>query len=88
MKINIEQLENILIAHWTEFLNPREIIKLINSQPQFVDTNLIKNIKITRFELSNNKFIIWVEFEYNSSNALLELESDIFNELNIKNILF
>jgi hypothetical protein len=87
MKINKEQLETILIAHWTEFLNPREILNMISTQTDLTIKNSIKNVKVTRCEFINNKFIIWVEFNYNLENILLELETDYFNNIIIKNIL-
>lgn len=87
MKINKEQLETILIAHWTGFLNPREIIDMISTQTELTDKNSIKNIKVTRCEFMNNKFTIWIEFNYNLENILIELETDYFNNIVIKRIL-
>lgn len=87
MKINKEQLEKILIAQWTEFLNPREIITLITNNQNFTNKTLINNIKVTRCEFFKNKLTIWIEFNYNQKDNLIELETDEFNNINIINII-
>lgn len=87
MKINKEQLEKLLIAHWTEFLNPREIITMIVTQTKLVRKELIQNIKITRFEFFNNYFTIWVEFSYDSENILLEFKNNHLNDLILMKIV-
>lgn len=87
MKINKEQLEKILIAQWTEFLNPREIITLITTNQNFTNKTLINNIKVTRCELFNNKLTIWIEFKYNQKDNLIELQTDEFNNINIIKII-
>lgn len=87
MKINKEQLERLLIAHWTEFINPREIINIITTQTKLVKKELIQNIKITRFEFYNNCFTIWIELSYNSENVLLEFQNNHLNDLILKKIV-
>lgn len=73
MKINKNSLQTLLIRNWTEVICPRQLLNYIHTNYNKKD---VKNLKITRFELLNEKFIIWVEFFIQDSNILFEFETD------------
>jgi hypothetical protein len=64
MVVNIEKLERILIAKWAEFLDVREIMKLVEKQAKVhlsVETLEVQRVTVSRFELSEDGFLVWVE---------------------------
>jgi len=71
MVVNIEKLERILIAKWAEFLDVRELMKLVEKHAKIhlsVDTLEVQRVTISRFELSEDGFLVWVESVVNLPN--------------------
>jgi hypothetical protein len=61
--IDTEKLEKLLIANWTAFLQPREILKFVIEQAKTVNIDSpISNLSISRFELNDYGFLVWIEF--------------------------
>ena len=80
MKINLEKFETILLRHWTEFIDVRELLSV---ETQFVKTHLnidghIKQLTISRFELTDHGFIIWIECSLKYLNKFVNITSEIF----------
>lgn len=65
IKVDTYKLEKTFIAHWTEFIDIREIRNFcLNIIDNFCNINKpynIKQLSISRFENENNNFIVWVE---------------------------
>ena len=61
--INSENLEKLLSSRWTEFLDIRKIMAFTR---QIADEKLglksVHNISISRFEIKEIGFILWIEF--------------------------
>jgi len=55
--INKEKLENLLVAHWTEFINIQELLKYLGHP-----NKKVQKLTISRFERTNTGFIVWLEF--------------------------
>jgi len=73
--INTEELEKILVANWTAFLQPREILKFTIEQAKTVNIDSpIGNLSISRFELKNYGFLIWIEFSSNQTKGTIEAQ--------------
>ena len=67
MIIDTIELEKILIANWTAFLNPREMIKIATEQARKNNMNgPINGLTVSRFELNSNGFLVWMEFSANN----------------------
>lgn len=84
MKINKEKLHKLLVSNWTEIISVHDIISYIST---LYEKDQIKNIQITRFELIDQKFVIWVEFYYKNNNILLEFVTDSNYNLFLKSIV-
>jgi len=84
MKINKEKLQKLLVSHWTEVIPVQELMSYIHT---VYEKDQIKNIQITRFELINQKFVIWVEFYYNNNSILFEFITDSNYNLLLKSIV-
>ena len=68
-----DKLEKLLISRWADFLDIRKLLKFaknISDMAYSHSTNTIKNIKISRFELKENGFIIWLETTFLTSSNL------------------
>lgn len=85
------KLEKLLIKHWTEFIEPKEIINLARSTAErqlgYSPPN-IQNLKITRFELVNSNFVIWIDFIIKNQNSNVNTTIEILCDFKgvIKNI--
>lgn len=56
--IKKNDLEKLLVSHWTEILDYR---LLLDSLRELVVPNKIKSYKITRFDIFPQGFALWVE---------------------------
>lgn len=85
MKINIIELEKILLANWTAFLNPREIISFITAETtKNNETNdPISSLTVSRFELTQNGFLIWIDFKSNNKQTTLEVLLKLNGEIKL-----
>ena len=83
--LNKTKFEQLLIAHWTEFLNAREILDFVAGQAQssLKVNGPINKVTLTRFELDGNGFILWFEFE-TSQKVHATLEARLTCEGEIK----
>jgi len=62
--LNVEKLETLLRSSWDQFLNIRELREIVKTTiiEKIGYPNLqVKKFSISRFELVNNGFLIWIE---------------------------
>ena len=62
--LNVEKLETLLLSSWDQFLNIRELREIVKTTiiEKIGYPNLqVKKFSISRFELVNNGFLIWIE---------------------------
>lgn len=63
--IDKTKLENLLIAHWTEFLRASELMKLSKNlliKHYDLSSNCqIFQLKLSRFEIAPEGFLLWLE---------------------------
>lgn len=80
-----DKLEKFLIKHWTEFIEFKEIIKIASStveqQLGFKPPN-IQNLKVTRFEVVNSNFVIWLDYIVNYKETPVNITLEILIGLN------
>jgi len=80
--LNIQELEKLLIANWTAFLNHREIFKILTDQTKNNTINgPINGLTVSRFELKPKGFLIWMEFNSNQVAYTTELILNFDGEL-------
>ena len=74
--INSEKLEKILVAHWTEFMDVRELMSSASSVISNLEEKQCKVNKLTisRFELVEDGFIVWLECKVGDDSYTVELE--------------
>lgn len=58
--LNIENFEKLLLKNWTHFIDYKKLISLIALNFSF--PTQITQVKLSRFQLYEHGFIIWVEF--------------------------
>ncbi len=68
MNIQTKQLEELLLANWTKFINIRELTNFATIQCN----NPVKKITLSRFELLNDGFLVWAECHTNCDNYTVE----------------
>lgn len=108
MKIlNKEKLSELLIAKWTQFIDVSKLMSFIientkkhENQMLIIDNTTIKHtgnqISLSRFDLNNYGFIIWVEFKIplndkiasGTTELLINSEGNITHIQTIGNIYF
>lgn len=64
MKINKQNFETLGIKNWSSFIDPRQLFDYlaILAKEQLNVIGKVTSIRITRFELSINGIIIWIEY--------------------------
>lgn len=74
MLLNLDKIENLLLTSWTQFTNYRELLSLcIKFSNEHLDIQgTIHTLKITRFELTSEGFVIWVEYSIDNKNITSE----------------
>lgn len=99
---NADNLEKLLVANWTHFLDSSKLMAFVLKTVQenanrldIISSEKIKNkgIKITvsRFELTNNGFIVWVDFnvplqQFKYADGTLELLIGINGKIQLTNM--
>jgi hypothetical protein len=74
MSINKEKLEKLLIANWTKFLDSRQLLSLATQYAKPIDSSKKpESLTISRFELTDKGFIIWLDFTINNKNVTSEI---------------
>jgi hypothetical protein len=77
--LDILKLEKLLIREWTEFLDSRKLLRFIKrtieETGQIADDPL--GFSITRFELTNDGFIIWIEGHYGKESKKFTIEANL-----------
>jgi hypothetical protein len=78
MKLDKNKLETTLISNWTSFINAKEIINFISNHLNVK----ITFVTISKFELTNLGFILWVDYKndqtYGFVEILIDLNCDLF----------
>lgn len=85
------KLENTLIKHWIEFIDVRKLLNFASStaEQQFKQKPPnIQNLKITRFEVTNLGFVIWIDYMVNNKNDIVNITIEAKTDFigNIENI--
>lgn len=73
MIVNLEKLENLLVANWTQFIDIRLLMNFVQNEAQknidsFINiqekrsTINSNKISLSRFSPFKNGYIIWIEF--------------------------
>lgn len=79
--IKVDQLENLLLKNWANFLDSRELINFtlkcvrdnINSLKKIQEESLPERgvqITLSKFELTPNGFLLWIDFTVPNKNSL------------------
>ena len=74
--INPEKLEKLLVAHWAEFMNVRSLMEgaaKIIAASENTGIRKVQKLTVSRFELADNGFILWLECKINEENFTVEL---------------
>lgn len=85
--INKHQLEDVLIKNWANFLDIRKLRKLVESiiQKEFHFENInLRKISLSRFEMQENGFLVWIETTTNSHHITSEIF--LFNTGSVKHV--
>lgn len=79
--LKAEKLEQLLVSHWTQFLESSKLIAFVNKTIQdniksFASINCLEikksnSITLSRFETTNKGFLIWAEFNVPLANERL-----------------
>lgn len=70
--INYETLEIVLKSKWTNFLDARELINYAQEQAKIhlvLPNSKVNNLSVTRFELTERGFILWLEYNLTENNS-------------------
>jgi hypothetical protein len=90
VKIDTDKIEQLLSAHWTEFLDARDLrsvcaataAKYHNMSPDCK----VKQLSISRFEFlpqpSNKHFVIWLEVTISEANKEIKATLEFLLSLN------
>ena len=85
MKINIEKFEKTLVKNWTEFLEIREFLSyaqtLAVNHLKLSKNSTVTKLTISRFELSTQGFIVWIEYILSQNNTVVNRDIAITSEL-------
>jgi hypothetical protein len=68
MILDAQKLETLLLANWTEFLDTRQVLKLLGEHTG----KQIQNLTISRFELVDQGFLLWFETTANKERMTVE----------------
>ena len=87
MKVNIEKFEKTLIKNWTEFVEIREFLSYAHtlatnhlSIPN-IENSKVTKLSVTRFELGNQGFIVWIDYILTQNNTFVNTDIAITSEL-------
>jgi hypothetical protein len=79
-----KKLENFLIKKWIEFIDFKKVIKIASSTAEqqlgYSPPN-IQNLKVTRFELVNFNYVIWIDYIVNDKQNLVNITLEIICDL-------
>jgi hypothetical protein len=77
--INVNKLEKVLIAHWSEFIDMRTLLAFVREQ--FDESHQIEKLSISRFEPCDSGFLLWIECKLQKleTNVNVVLETLIYN---------
>jgi hypothetical protein len=82
---NPSNLENLLIKKWTEFVDLKKVINIASStvEQQFgYSPPNIQNLKVTRFDIVNYNFVIWIECIIKNKTNDVNITIEIITNLN------
>lgn len=73
--LNKKKLEQLLLANWTEILDKQQLDNFIAKQ--ISETYKLHKITLSRFEIVEDGFILWLEYSLLLSNKTLQITSEI-----------
>jgi hypothetical protein len=66
MQINSQKLETLLIANWSQFINPRELLNYASEHARsffgLMSQAHVNHLTISRFELTEQGFVVWIDY--------------------------
>ena len=85
--LNKHKLETLLIKNWTELFDIRDILKyaqeIANKYLPSNKTNIhINDLSISRFELTNKEFILWLNYKVIENKEKYKATSEILMDFN------
>lgn len=80
--LDTEKLEKVLIIHWPEFIDPRQMIQFIKETAvqklQYSPACHVRKVSFSRFELKNNGFLIWTEVNISQGKDEINTTMEFF----------
>jgi len=78
VKINKENFEKLGIKNWTSFVDPRQMFSYLESiaSEHLNEKGKVISVRITRFELSQQGIIIWIDYSLNNNTILVKATSE------------
>lgn len=81
--INKLKLEKLLLTNWTDFLNGKALMSLAEeiaiNQLDVPPPCKVHTLTLSRFELVDNGFVIWVDFTANNGKVKITSELNLSN---------
>jgi hypothetical protein len=77
--LNTEKLEKLLIKNWTEFIDIRAMLdyaKLL-AVDLGIDSPQVNRVTLTRFELTENGFLVWIEYSVTTPGKKVNAVSEL-----------
>ena len=72
MLIDPEKLANVLVSRWTNFIDYRELRGLVEKTLAESHGEQINKLSVSLFEIQNNGFLIWVEYNTSTHQGTVE----------------
>ena len=80
--IQLDNLEQLLIKNWTEFIEVKPLINhLLNIaviQLKVHPSSKVKKVSATRFEFSKNGFVVWFDFSIDQFGKEIKCTSEFY----------
>ncbi len=71
--LNKEKLEKLLLTQWTEFLDYQKIRSFSESATK----QKIQKLSISRFELTEKGFLLWIEANNHTLEVIIDFQDNI-----------
>lgn len=81
------KLEQLLIANWANFFNVSKLLKFAKSGlPEKYKQNRVKNLTISRFEIIDSGFLVWLEVNvHTTTSEVSKTSTNITMECHLSN---
>ncbi len=75
--LNKEKLEQLLLANWTDVLDKKQLFQFISNHSGINDTYKIHKMTLSRFEIVEEGFILWLEYSLLLTDKTLQITNEI-----------